>query len=411
MNGSLVPAGAGSSSAAQAPATAGLAPADAQANSDAISAADRLGRAVFESLPNHIAVLDKDGTILRVNRAWRRFAEEHGVPEAVNAFVGASYLDVCRAAALHGVEAAHAVLAGLEAVLAGEQTTFVCDYVHDVRREPRWFELRAERLAEPDDGVVVSHLDISARKRAELDAANRLHELAHVSRAVTMGVLAGSAAHELSQPLTAILSNAQAALRFLASDPPQPEMVRDILQDIASADQRASEIIRRIRRLLNKGEPVERVDVDLNDIVQEALRMLADEALLRKVRTTVLREPGLPSVAADPVQLQQVLLNLALNAFEAMDEVPPSERTLVVRTARRAAGQVEVVVLDRGPAVDDLKLLRMFEPFFTTKKTGMGMGLYITRAIIESHGGWISAARAGERGLRITVLLPPSGRV
>jgi signal transduction histidine kinase len=369
------------------------------------AAEDRAQRAALDALPNQIAILDTQGNILEVNQAWRRFVQRQGQPAAAAAYVGAGYLQMCRDVLLAQVRDAARVLDGLATVLAGGQHAFVCDYVRE-GEEQIWFELRAQRLEPGPSGLLVSHLDITTRKRAELEAAGRLHELAHVSRAVNMGALAGSAAHELNQPLTAILSNAQAALRFLATEPPSVEMVRDILLDIAAADQRAAEIIRRLRRLLRKGEPDEPVDVDVNEVVHEAMQLLADEGLIRKVHTRVNREPGLPSIKGDAVQLQQVVLNLVLNAFDAMDEVPPAERLLLVHTARRAADHIELVVQDRGHGVSPALLAGIFEPFYTTKRTGLGMGLYITRAIVESHGGRISAHPAEPRGLYMRVLLP-----
>jgi len=392
-----------------APATVGFVAGGAPGAAQVVaSVTTSLGEAVLESLPNHIAVLDAQGRIVRVNQAWRDFLLANGVPGEADAYLGTAYLDVCGMAAGHDIEETARVHAGVGSVLRGEQAEFVTDYVHNGQPAPRWFELRASRLATVD-GVVVSHLDITRRKRAEIESANRLNELARVCRAVSMGALAGSAAHELSQPLTAILSNAQAAIRFMAMDPPNLDLVREILADIASADQRAGEIIRRIRRLLNKGEPSEREEIDLNDVVRESMQMLADEALLRKVRISVLREPELPRIAGDSVQLQQVLLNLVLNAFDAMDTIPSDERQPVVRTARRGNNAVELAVHDRGSGVGSAQFESIFDPFYTTKHSGMGMGLYITRAIVESHGGEITASPGPEVGLRVTVTLPVAG--
>ncbi|MGH7466700.1 MAG: ATP-binding protein [Longimicrobiales bacterium] len=361
-------------------------------------------RAAVDSLPNQIAVLDGQGRIVALNRAWCAFANRQGTTIDASQYVGADYLQVCRDIMLLHVADAARVLSRLRVVIAGEQNAGVCDYVHDAP-EPIWFELRVQRL-EAGHGLVVSHLDVTIRKRAELQAASRLHELTHVSRAVNMGALAGSAAHELNQPLTAILSNAQAALRFLAMDEPPLAMVRDILLDITAADQRAAEIIRRVRRLLRKGEPGEREAVDVNEVVQDALHMLADEGLLRKVRTRVTHEPDLPIIKGDPVQLQQVVMNLVLNSFDAMDDVPPAERLLMVQTARGDADHIELIVQDCGAGVNETQLSGIFEPFYTTKLTGLGMGLYITRVIVESHGGRICAQHAVPRGLRMQVTLP-----
>ncbi|MGH7462499.1 MAG: PAS domain-containing protein, partial [Longimicrobiales bacterium] len=182
-------------------------------------------RSVVESLPSYIAVLDDRANILRANRAWCRLAGQAGVN--ADRLIGRHYLEVCRGTLLDEAICARAQ-EGLTSVLAGKKPRFACDYEHGAGPDARWFELHIEPLARPEGGAIVSHLDVTARKRAQIQASNRLHELAHVSRAMTMGALAGSAAHELNQPLTAILSNAQAGLRFLAADPPRTELVQEI---------------------------------------------------------------------------------------------------------------------------------------------------------------------------------------
>ncbi|MBX6365940.1 MAG: hypothetical protein IRZ00_19000 [Gemmatimonadetes bacterium] len=282
------------------------------------------------------------------------------------------------------------------------------EYVRPGAPEPRWFALRVFPLSQPRRGAVVSQLDVTGRKRAELEAISRLQALAHANRAATIGALAGSLAHELNQPLTAILSNAQAGLRLLGGERPQTDVVHDILSDVATDAYRAGEIIRRTRHLLKQGEP-ERVLLDVAAVVSETLRTVSDEALLRKVRVAVEADPDVPPVEADPVQLQQVVLNLVLNGFDAMQAMPTEERRLAVRIARSADGGVEIAVADRGPGIEAQRLARIFEPFYTTKGSGMGMGLYVTRAIVEAHGGSIEAASDPGRGLQVRVRLPAAG--
>jgi len=271
-----------------------------------------------------------------------------------------------------------------------------------------WVELYATAISPPLGGALVSLSDITARKRAELAASERLRDLARVSRAVTLGVLSGSLAHELNQPLTAILSNAQAGLRLLDSSSISLPQLREILLDVVGDDQRAGEIIRRTRRLLDLGES-EAAEIEMNALVRGALQTVADEALLRRVRTTLVLASDLPRSRGDPVQLEQVFVNLFLNAFDAMADLPREDRRLAVRTTQRGAELIEVIVEDRGKGVDQDQLGRIFEPFYTTKRSGMGMGLYLSRAIIEAHGGCVHAESA-RPGLRVCVCLPRAER-
>ncbi|HET9983678.1 MAG TPA: ATP-binding protein, partial [Longimicrobiales bacterium] len=368
---------------------------------------EALSSAVLDALPSEVAVLDEQGVIVRVNEAWRRGGPPWEAGETRDP-VGVAYLEACRLAAAAGDEEGVTVLAGLRAVLEGSAPVFTAEYVRGGAPEPHWFALRVHPLSRPRRGAVVSHLDITSRKRAEMEAINRLQALAHANRAATIGALAGSLAHELNQPLTAMLSNAQAGLRLLGGEQPQIDMVRDILSDVATDAYRAGEIIRRTRHLLKQGEP-ERVLLDVTDVVSETIRTVSDEALLRKVRVTVEAGPNVPPVEADPVQLQQVVLNLVLNGFDAMEEVPPEERSLSVRVSRSAEGGVEIAVRDRGPGVEPHRLPRIFDPFYTTKGSGMGMGLYVTRAIVDAHGGSITAASEPDRGLEVRVRLPSAG--
>jgi PAS domain S-box-containing protein len=245
--------------------------------------------------------------------------------------------------------------------------------------------------------------DITDRKRAE--AAHQ--RLAQASRLAAMGELTASIAHEINQPLGAILFNADAAELLLRADPGRVDEVRKILADIRKDDLRASEVVRRIRELL-RTRALEREPLDLNEVASGVLDLLRADAARRGVALEVDLAPGLPAVPGDRVYLQQVLLNLFLNAMEAMAETPAPHRRLSVRTARNASG-VEVSVTDAGPGVPPERLPRLFESFFTTKKDGMGLGLSIARSIVEAHGGRIWAeTRAEGATFRFTVPAEPA---
>jgi signal transduction histidine kinase len=232
-------------------------------------------------------------------------------------------------------------------------------------------------------------LQRARRRRAEAELQQNREELAHVTRVSTVGELTTSVAHELNQPLGAILSNAEAAEMFLMAEPPALDEVRDILADIRKDDQRASEIIRRMRNLLRKHDLAPK-SIEINEAVEEVLRLLSIDASARKVAMKFERTAGLPRVWCDPVHFQQVVLNLVLNGMEAMSGLPEEKRQVVVRTGP-ANGTVKIAVADSGPGIPVDSLPKLFEPFFTTKKEGMGMGLSIARTIVESHHGQIWA--------------------
>jgi signal transduction histidine kinase/ligand-binding sensor domain-containing protein len=245
------------------------------------------------------------------------------------------------------------------------------------------------------------------KRIAEFESERRQQaELAHSSRVSLLGELSASLSHELKQPLAAILTNAQAAMRFLNDDPADLAEVRDSLRDIAAADRRANEIIERMRSMMKKGE-AEMEARDLNADIHQTLLLTHSDLLERDVSVVTRLAPDLPHVNGDHIQLQQVLLNLIINACDAMMECPPDERELTIETAREGAEFIQVSVTDRGSGVAPEMLERVFEPFYSTKKTGLGMGLSICRAIIRAHGGQLWASNHPERGtiFRLTLLV------
>jgi len=248
-------------------------------------------------------------------------------------------------------------------------------------------------------------LQRTRRRRVELELQRNREELAHVTRISTVGELTTSVAHELNQPLGAILSNAEAAEMFLTADPPALDEVRDILADIRKDDQRASEVIRRMRGLLRKHE-LALQSIEINETVEEVLRLLSTDASTRKVAMKFERTAKLPRVWCDPVHFQQVVLNLVLNGMEAMAELPEEKRRIVVRTGPGDNGTVKIAVADSGPGIPVDSLPKLFEHFFTTKKDGMGMGLSIARTIVEAHHGQIWAENNSGSGATFYFTVP-----
>jgi PAS domain S-box-containing protein len=248
-------------------------------------------------------------------------------------------------------------------------------------------------------------MDVTQRKVTELEAQQQRWELAHLSRVTMLGELSGSIAHELNQPLTAILSNAQAAQRFLAQDNIDIEEVNDILTDIVEQDQRAGEVIRRLRLLLKEGE-VQQLPLDVNDVLQEGLKLIRNDLVSKGVTIVAGLKPSLPAVIGDRVQLQQVLLNLVMNACDAMMENAPTDRRVEVSTELSNGQGVLCSVSDLGSGIPAEKLEQVFEPFFTTKSHGLGLGLSVCRSIINAHGGRLWASNNPVRGTTFHFTLP-----
>jgi signal transduction histidine kinase len=220
-----------------------------------------------------------------------------------------------------------------------------------------------------------------------------------------MGGLAASIAHELNQPLGAIYNNAGAAQILIKGDPPNLREVAEILADIKDDDKRASEVIARIRNMLRK-TAVNVEEIDLNEVIGDTMKLLSADASAKGVSLKAELESDLRGVRADRVQVQQVLLNLALNAIEAMSEQPESKRQLVIRSRRAGDREAQVSVIDSGPGIEATLLPHVFDAFVTSKAGGMGLGLSISRTIVEAHGGRIHAENSPAGGAAFHITLP-----
>ena len=277
--------------------------------------------------------------------------------------------------------------------------------------EERWI-IAAGRMEDAVCGTVPRMhglcRDITARQRAERELHERRAELLHLSRVAMLGELSGSLAHELNQPLTAILSNAQAAQRFLAQDPPNLAELGEILADIVAEDVRAGEVIRRLHLLLKKGE-VQKQALDINEVVLEVIQIVRNDLANHSVTVETDLAPELATICGDRVQLQQVLLNLVMNACDAMAGTVPNLRRLTLRTRSLAANAVRIEVCDVGCGLPGGGSAQPFERFFTTKPHGHGLGLSVCRTILAAHDGTLGASNNTGPGATFHCTLPSSG--
>jgi PAS domain S-box-containing protein len=350
---------------------------------------------ITNSLPVLISYVDRDQRYQFNNQAFHRW---FGIdPDTVR---GRTMWDVL------GERLYSRVRPFVERALAGEQVSFAADTVLDDGRR-----LAVEGIHVPDRdeqgetrGFYSLVMDVTARNQAQQEAGRLQDELAHAGRVSLMGVLGAALAHELNQPLTAIMSNAQAAQRFLKNPSPNLQEVTEILEDIALDDERASDVIRRMRALVKK-EPVDFKTLDLAEVLQSVERLTQKNATMRNISVSLDVDPDLPQVRGDRVQLQQVLLNLLLNAFDATESSGPESRSVVVR-ARRESSQLVIEVRDCGVGIPAEIYNRLFEPFQSSKKQGLGMGLSISKSIVERLGGRLSAENNPDRGATFYVSLP-----
>jgi len=388
-------------------------------------------RSILDALTTHIAILDRRGIILEVNAAWRQFADANGL-NLPDHGVGSNYLDVCDHANGQALHAAPDVAAGIRDVIAGKLSVFTQQYPCHGPDQPRWFILRVTRF-EIDQQVrlVVAqenitgrtlaeqalrkahdeleqrveqrtaqlqrtniHLEaeIAKRIRAQERAAEWHNELAHVSRLATMGQMAAGLAHELNQPLWAVANFVRASKRLLRADDPDLDRARHAMDKAAGQAERAGQIITRLREFIAKDES-KRIACDINQLIEETIDWLG--AMIRQADVEIDHDfqGDLPPVHADPIQIQQVVVNLVRNAIEAMSE-NQTPRLLAIRTRRdpHESNVIEVRISDTGSAADPQVLTHLFDPFYTSKPEGMGMGLAISRSIIDNHGGTITAS-------------------
>ncbi|HEY1267233.1 MAG TPA: PAS domain S-box protein [Candidatus Binatia bacterium] len=360
-------------------------------------------RLIIDTVPDFIFAKDEEGRFTLANKA---VADAYGT--TVQKLIGKTDADFNP----NRVEVEFYRRIDQE-VLSTQRERFIPEErLTDIHGNVRWLQTVKRLILEHNGAgrqVLGASTDITRRKLAEMQLQEQRAELAHVARISTMGELAASLAHELNQPLTAILSNAQAALRFLDGEAVDYNEVREILQDIVKDNSRAADVIRRMRALVKK-EELEFAALDPSGLIRDVVALVHSDTILRGAAISVESRSELPPMRGDRVQLQQVMLNLLLNAFDAMKEAPANGRRAIIR-AEVYGRMIKLSVRDSGPGLPPEKLDKLFQPFYTTKRDGLGMGLSICRSIVEAHQGHLWAENNnGGRGATFSFTVPVEDR-
>jgi PAS domain S-box-containing protein len=373
-------------------------------SAEALEREKRFLRQVIDIAPNFIFAKDRGGRFTLANQA---VAEAYGT--TVDNLIGKTDADFN----LNKDEVDSFRRTDLEVLDTLQERFIPEEHITDAKGRSRWLQTVKRPIIERGEStnqVLGSSTDITRRKQTDLELQEQRSELAHVARISMMGELAASLAHELNQPLTAILSNAQAALRFMSSKPADLEEVRETLQDIVKDNNRAGEVIRRMRALVKK-EELEFAVLDCGSLLRDVIALVHSDAVLQNVKISLELEDGLPRIVGDRVQLQQVVLNIMLNAFDAMKECPADQRRVRLHAESHGAEFVTVAVSDCGVGLSSDKLDKIFQPFYTTKGEGLGMGLSISRSIIQAHGGHLWAKNNSDGGATFYFTVPRHGGV
>jgi signal transduction histidine kinase len=372
-----------------------------------LPAPDTLGQAVLDAIPAQIAVLDLSGNIIAVNLAWQLFAAENGGSPDLEHGVGLNYLDICRRA--EGADAIEAqwIADGIAAVLEGRSGRFLYEYPCNSPDCERWFTIMAVPLRDSIAGAVLLHTDISAQKRAERESRKAREATAQAARLNAVGILAHSVVHELAQPLSAASFFSATAVALLERDGAQAKDLDKVLNGVDTQIKRAADIVQRLREFVRTRQ-IRKECVEVAEILVRALTLLRWFAKDKHVEIRLAHPMPSVTVNADSIQLEQVLVNLVSNSIHAIDAAQMQQREVLVALSLKQ-DQVEISVSDTGPGLPpDDSPDYLFDLFAPPKSAGLGMGLAISREIVEAHGGklWAEQAPSGGAVFHFTLPLP-----
>jgi len=357
-------------------------------------------RQVIDVNPNFIFAKDRTGRFTLVNQA---IADVYGV--SVEQVIGKTDADFNR-----NIDEVEFFRRVDQQVLQTREEHFIPEErITDANGKVRWLQTVKRPLIGNDGSanqIVGASTDITRRKEAELALQEQRAELAHVERISIMGELVASLMHEINQPLTAILSNAQAGLSFMNHEPVDMQELRELLQDIVLANTRAAETIRGMRALARKDASLKFEALDVKTTVLDVIRLLHGDAVMRDISIDLVLEDGLPPVLGHRIQLQQVLLNLLLNGFDAVRQLPSDKRKIQVRASRHGDGYNVISVRDSGHGLSQEVITKIFDRFYSTKREGLGLGLAICRSIVMAHGGTLWAENNPDGGATFHFTLP-----
>jgi C4-dicarboxylate-specific signal transduction histidine kinase len=367
---------------------------------------EQLLTAVLATLPQQIAILDRNGTVLTTSAAWQKCLDVSRPHPLRGVRDGDSFPKYCARAAMAGDPNATDVLKALLEVLDGTASRRHLEISWQECETPRRLNITIETLPNPVSGAVVTVADVTEPWSAEFDIHRQQQHLIQLERAALVGWLSGAFAHELNQPLTSVLCNAQTAVCQLACSPVDLTEVGRILQDIVDDDVRAVQVIHSLRDLLHSDE-TQRAPLDINALIEHVLHLMRCELATRHIHVKTTLDTTLPFITAYRVQIQQVLLNLLINACEAMTQNLVDDRRLLISTQGCDGGRsIEITVIDNGCGIAAGELERVFQPLATTKPAGLGLGLVICRWIAQAHHGRIWAADGTGRGAILHLRLP-----
>jgi two-component system, LuxR family, sensor kinase FixL len=384
-----------------------LSPAQPQQIETVVRESERQRQAVLDALSAQIAVLDASGRIVAVNEAWRRFARENNGDARLEEGIGIDYLEAClKVSDADPDRLGERACAGIQAVMDGKRSEFSLEYPCHSSNQQRWFLMTVTPLGTQRDGVVVAHMDISARVLAEQENRRRREEFAHNARLSSVTFLASSLVHELAQPLAAASLYGESLVALGRQNPVDCDQLMAVMGELRGQVDRAIGIVDGLRRFMRRGE-WRPENCELERPIRDAIALVTPLARTKSVRLDLELPPESVRVMVNPLQVEQVLINLLCNGIEAIDRAACVVRKVSVHL-RAGNDLATVTVIDSGPGLSPGSSTRIFEVFETKTNPGMGMGLAVSRTIVEAYGGRLWAESDGAPGAVLRFTLPLS---